>query len=274
MDATPEQFGVSKVYEDCNYLQGVEGSIDSAHSDYLHSSNISGRPQDHSPRLDTQDTAYGFRYAAIRKPDADPDRQKYVRVTIWVAPCHVLIPPLRGRVSNSVGQRDEVVVHQAWVPMDDEHNAFFTFAYNRNGPLPPQWRYHHKQFGLKETYGWPERNRQNRHLQDRAAMRDGNWSGIPEVNCQDFTVVESMGPVVDRSREHLGASDVAVIRMRRRLLGAVRAFQAGEAPLGLDPTIPYGRIATDERIVPLDTPWQAVAAFAGEDVPDGAPVRA
>jgi phthalate 4,5-dioxygenase oxygenase subunit len=113
----------------------------------------------------------------------------------------------------------------------------------------------------------PARNRANLHLQDRAAMRAGSWSGIEGVNSQDFAVVESMGPIVDRTREHLGASDVAVIRMRRRLLEAVRAFQAGGEPLGLDPAIPYDRIGSDERLVPIDTPWQAVAAFAGEEVP-------
>jgi phthalate 4,5-dioxygenase len=270
MHAPSEQVGITKVYEDCNYLQGVEGSIDSAHSDYLHSSNIRGRPGDHSPRLETQDTAYGFRYAAIRRPDVDADKQQYVRVTIWVAPFHVLIPPLRPRVSSSAQGDEEVVVHQAWVPMDDERNAFFTFAYNRNGPLPRVWREHAQQFGLDRPYGWPTRTRANQHLQDRAAMRQGNWSGIEHVNSQDFAMVESMGPVVDRSLEHLGATDVAVIRMRRRLLGAVRSLQAGELPPGLDPTIPYARIATDERLVPIDTPWQAVAAFAGEPVPAAA----
>jgi phthalate 4,5-dioxygenase len=270
MHAPSEQVGITKVYEDCNYLQGIEGSIDSAHSDYLHSSNIRGRPGDHSPRLETQDTAYGFRYAAIRRPDVDADKQQYVRVTIWVAPFHVLIPPLRPRVSSSAQGDEEVVVHQAWVPMDDERNAFFTFAYNRNGPLPRVWREHAQQFGLDRPYGWPTRTRANQHLQDRAAMRQGNWSGIEHVNSQDFAMVESMGPVVDRSLEHLGATDVAVIRMRRRLLGAVRSLQDGELPPGLDPTIPYARIATDERLVPIDTPWQAVAAFAGEPVPAAA----
>src|SRR5687768_9986244 len=147
MQAAPEQLGVTKIYQDCNYLQGVEGSIDSAHSDYLHSSLIRGRPRDRSPRLEPEDTAYGFRYAAIRKPDADADKLKYVRVTIWASPFHVLIPPLRYPNPAAEGGRDEVVVHQAWVPIDDEHNAFFTFAYNRRGPLPEQWRIHAEQFG-------------------------------------------------------------------------------------------------------------------------------
>ncbi len=269
----PEQFGATKIYQDCNYLQGVEGSIDSAHSDYLHSSNLRGRPRDHSPRLEAQDTPYGFRYAAIRKPDVDADRYQYVRVTAWIAPFHVLIPPFRGRATASARPNDEVVVHQAWVPLDDEHNAFFTFAYNRHGPLPPEWRNHAAQFGLSVPYGWPRRNRRNKHLQDRAAMKRGDWSGIEGVNSQDFAMVESMGPIVDRTREHLGASDVAVIRMRRRLLDAIRAFQAGAEPLGLDPAIPYDRIAADERVVPIETPWQAVGAFAGEDVPTVAPAR-
>ncbi len=260
--APAESRVVTKVLQDCNYLQGVEGSIDSAHSDYLHSSAIRGRPRDHSPRLETQDTAYGFRYAAIRKPDVGADRQKYVRVTIWVAPFYVFTPPLRAGISTVPGGQ-EVRVQQAWVPIDDEHNYFFSLRFNRNGPLVDN---HRDQFHMDAAFR-PRRNRQNQHLQDRAAMRRGDWSGIEGVNSQDFAVVESMGPIVDRTREHLGVSDVAVIRMRRRLLDAVRAFQAGAPPLGLDPAIPYERIATDERLIPIDTPWQVVGAFAGEDVP-------
>jgi phthalate 4,5-dioxygenase oxygenase subunit len=255
---------VTKVLQDCNYLQGVEGSIDSSHSDYLHSSNIRGRPSDHSPRLETQDTAYGFRYAAIRKPDVDPDRQQYVRVTLFVAPFYVFTPPLRAGSSNA-GPGQEVRVQQAWVPIDDEHNYFFSLRFNTQGPLVDN---HRDQFHLDAAFR-PLRNRANLHLQDRAAMRRGDWTGIEGVNSQDFAVVESMGPIVDRTREHLGVSDVAVIRMRRRMLDAVRAFQAGASPLGLDPAIPYERLATDERIVPFDTPWQAVAAFAGEEIPGG-----
>ena len=262
--APAAQFGVTKIYEDCNYLQGVEGSIDSAHSDYLHSSNIRGRPRDHAPRLETQDTAYGFRYAAIRRPDAHADTHQYVRVTIWVAPFYVFTPPQRAGISSSAGAGQDVLVQQAWVPIDDEHNYFFSLRYNRTGPLAEA---HAAQFRMDAAFR-PARNRANLHLQDRAAMRAGtSWSGIDGVNSQDFAVVESMGPIVDRTREHLGASDVAVIRMRRRLLEAVRAHQAGALPPGLDPSIPYDRLSTDERIAPIDMPWQAVAAFAGEEVP-------
>jgi phthalate 4,5-dioxygenase oxygenase subunit len=193
----------------------------------------------------------------------DADKHKYVRVTLFVAPFYVFTPPLRAGVSSSAQRGQDVAVQQAWVPIDDEHNYFFSLRFNRTGPLVDN---HRDQFRMDAEFR-PRRNRQNQHLQDRAAMRRGDWAGIEGVNSQDFAVVESMGPIVDRTCEHLGVSDVAVIRMRRRMLDAVRAHQAGALPPGLDPAIPYDRLASDERIVPIDTPWQAVAAFAGEEVP-------
>jgi phthalate 4,5-dioxygenase oxygenase subunit len=81
---------------------------------------------------------------------------------------------------------------------------------------------------------------------------------------EDMVVQESMGPIYDRRREHLGASDVAVIQLRRVLLDAVRAFSKGEAPLGLGEPVAYRRLAAEERLVSKETPWQTVGAFAGE----------
>ena len=73
-----------------------------------------------------------------------------------------------------------------------------------------------------------------------------------------------MGPIVDRTAEHLGTSDVAIIRMRRRMLDAVQRFQAGEPLIGQDPAIPYGRLQSEQKIIPIDAPWEQVGAFAGE----------
>ena len=89
-------------------------------------------------------------------------------------------------------------------------------------------------------------------------MRRGNWSGVDGINSQDFAVVESMGAVYDRTREHLGLTDVAVIRYRRRMIDAARAFQAGEPPLGLDAPVDYPDLHSEERVVPIDLPWQQV----------------
>jgi phthalate 4,5-dioxygenase oxygenase subunit len=81
-----DQVAIIKVGERVNYLQAVEGSIDSSHSWFLHRDTIwdwkkrSEISSDLSPRLEAQDEPYGFRYAAIRKPNANPDTEKYVRV--------------------------------------------------------------------------------------------------------------------------------------------------------------------------------------------------
>ena len=104
-------------------------------------------------------------------------------------------------------------------------------AWVRLGPLPPN---HHADYLAPfqlDTALHPARTRQNQHLQDRAAMRAGSWSGIVGVRSQDHAVAESMGPIVDRTREHLGASDVAVIRMRRRLLDAVHIDRLNLGPV-------------------------------------------
>jgi phthalate 4,5-dioxygenase oxygenase subunit len=114
------------------------------------------------------------------------------------------------------------------------------------------------------------RTRDNNWMQDRDAMRAGSFSGIGGVNNEDIAVQESMGAIYDRTKEHLGTSDVAVIRMRRLMIDAARAFaEHGEPPLGLREPVPYHRVRAEERMIPLGTPWQTVGAFAGEPVGAG-----
>ena len=92
MKLPPDQRAVFKVGERANYLQAVEGAIDSAHSWFLHQGVIwdwkkrASLSIDTSPKLETEDTSYGMRYAAIRKTVQDPDKQKYVRVTLFLVP--------------------------------------------------------------------------------------------------------------------------------------------------------------------------------------------
>ena len=92
-------------------------------------------------------------------------------------------------------------------------------------------------------------------------MRAGNWSGIVGVNPQDFAVAEGMGPILDRSREHLGATDVAVIRYRRRMLDAARALEAGQEPPGLGA---HSHLRTDELLVPVESSWEEVPTSGDE----------
>lgn len=258
--------GITKVGIRANFLQTVEGSIDSAHSWYLHRGSSRDWERrfevshDLSPRLEAEDTAYGFRYAAIRKPNDDPEKFKYVRVTLFVVPCTSFIPP---------PLNPDLPSHtQIFVPIDDAHTMLFDVFHSQNGTPVDELALRRSlsvEPGVDLDEDWfPHGYAKNRWQQDRGAMKRGDWTGIKGFQKQDIAAQESMGSVVDRSQEHLGQSDVAVIRMRRRMLESVRAFQAGQPLIGQDPSIPYARIGSEQRLVPIDEPWQSVGAHAGE----------
>jgi phthalate 4,5-dioxygenase oxygenase subunit len=265
--------------EECNFIQTIEGVIDSSHSNYLHSGGIKpavgmattefkgahdvdlNRPSnDGAPKLEAQNTAYGFRYAAIRIPTRDADRNRYIRVTLFAAPFHAFIPG-----------PDGWIFMQMFVPIDDEHTMFH-FIRCAPEPLDEAARMRHLTWsgtrpGIDVDADYRKiRTKENNWLQDRDAMRRGeSFSGIFGVNNEDFVVQESMGPLYDRRKEHLGTSDVAVIRMRRLMLDSVRAFtERGETPLGLSEPFDYAKIHAEEKTIPLAMPWQTVGAFAGE----------
>jgi hypothetical protein len=139
--------------------------------------------------------------------------------------------------------------------VDDVNHAFFSFTVSRHGPIDNSQR--QKEAGLETGYRPPGNARTN-HLQDRAAMRAGNWSGIQVIRAQDRAMTESMGVISPRHKEHLGTSDMAVIRMRKRMLDAVKAFMNGEEPIGLEPNIHHDQIRAEEKIVPMEMPWQLV----------------
>jgi phthalate 4,5-dioxygenase oxygenase subunit len=95
-------------------------------------------------------------------------------------------------------------------------------------------------------------------------MKNGSWIGIDGFPNQDMACQESMGPIVDRTQEHLGTSDIAIIRMRRRMLEAVRRYQNGDPLIGQEAAIPFDRLRSEQKIIPIDAPWQSVGAYAGE----------
>lgn len=269
------QRSIIKLGERANFFQALEGSLDSSHSWFLHRGTIpdwkkrSSVSNDLSPKLEAEDTAYGFRYAAIRKPNANPDTEKYVRVTLFAAPSTSFIPrPL---------ERSQHAHVNMFVPIDDHTTMFYDVFFSQDGSdidqaamrrdlkaepgvdLDRRWmRY------ATEDNGWN---------QDREEMKRGSWLGIEGFQNQDMACQESMGPIVDRPREHLGTSDIAIIRLRRRMLDAVQRFQAGEPPLGLGTAIAYETMRSEQAVIPIDRPWQSVGAYAGEYPHGGAHVR-
>lgn len=259
---------IAKVVVPCNWAQILEGAIDSAHSSSLHSSDMVParvdsakatastwlRPStDKSPRLQVQRTPYGFRYAAIRRPIANAATHDYIRQTVFVAPSTVLIPP-----------NDRYNVANVNVPVDDTHTAFYFIAWGDDAGTPSTetWRAFLRQtvgIDLDDRYR-PLRTTENRFLQDRQAMKAGNFTGITGFPNQDVAMWVSMGPIADRGRERLGASDLAVVEFRKQMLDAVRTVAAGGAAIGTgDAAIPAQTCAF-QAILPKTDDWRAFSA--------------
>lgn len=261
---------IVKFIVECNWAQILEGAIDSAHSSTLHSSDmrparVEGakatdtswyRPStDKAPKLQVQPTPFGFRYAAIRRPIFNAATHQYVRTTLFVAPITVLIPP-----------NDVYNVANVNVPIDDTHTMFHFIAWNESGEGhdTTTWRkFCGAEPGVDLDEDWrPKRTLANHHLQDREAMKRGDFTGIRGIPMQDMAMWTSMGPIADRTRDRLGASDVAIVEFRRIMVDAVRRFVAGESPLG-DAATPGDALCAFEGVIPKTDDWRALTRIAG-----------
>ncbi len=263
---------IAKIVIDCNWAQSLEGGIDSAHSSSLHSTDMPAarvdrstatggawkRPStDKSPRLQAHRTDYGFRYAAIRRPIQNAAANEYIRVTTFVAPFHVLIPP------NNLYN-----VYQMSVPTDDTHNTIYLCAWSdeSDGVDQEGWRkFTGAQLGvdLDPTYR-KINNAAKNYGQDRQEMRLGSFTGIRGFPNQDIAMQESMGRFADRTSEKLGASDLAIVEFRRYMLEAVRAFMnEGKEPPGVTiKAADYPSYGSWERVVPKTIDWRSYDPFA------------
>jgi phthalate 4,5-dioxygenase oxygenase subunit len=206
---------------------------------------------DKAPRLEAEETDFGFHYAAIRKPIADPELQDYVRTTVFVAPVTVLIPP-----------NDQYNLAQMLVPIDDVNCMFYWIAWHpTQGIAQDAWRrFCGAEVGvdLDESFR-KRRNAANHYLQDRKKMKAGDFTGIQGIPAQDMAMWESMGPIADRSQDHLGRSDLAVLRFRQWMVAAVRAFEKGEPPPGaVEPRPRHLELASFEGMLPKGTDWRAL----------------
>jgi phthalate 4,5-dioxygenase oxygenase subunit len=214
------------------------------------------RPSDDkAPRLEIEETPYGFQYAALRRPLVNPETHDYVRTTIFVAPFTVLIPP-----------NNRYKLSQMLVPVDDVNTMFYWIAWHESGGIgQPEWRaFCHATPGVDLDADYRKhRNLENRFLQDREAMKRGDFTGILGIPAQDMAMWESMGPIADRTREHLGASDLAIKRFRRQMIAAARRFAADEGAIGAQEPPPRPiHLASFEGIVSKDTDWRTLTTAA------------
>jgi phthalate 4,5-dioxygenase len=265
---------ILKIHVKANWAQVMEGQIDSAHSSSLHSSDmvparVDGakatdktwlRPStDRAPRYQSERTDFGFRYVAIRRPIQNASTHDYLRITVYVAPFIALIPP------NNIHNVTTVLG-----PTDDNHTAFYFLAWNdetKPGVDTVLWRTFNKAMpGIDLDADFNnKRTLENNYQQNRDAMKLGDFTGIKGIPNQDIAMWETMGPIVDRSKERLGASDFAVVEFRKLMVEAAMQVRDGGTAIGTkERQTPFARISSYEGIVPKTTNWRTLSVTEPE----------
>ncbi|QYN39271.1 Rieske 2Fe-2S domain-containing protein [Pseudonocardia sp. DSM 110487] len=274
----PDEVAATKLHTSCNWMQAMEGNMDTSHISWLHQwngvddipddgSDKPGYPtnamswtfwkHDRAPRLEIEDTWYGFKYVGIR---TTPAGHTHVRMSAYCYPYHTVIASVPFSTQ-----------HGLFVPADDHNTYRYSFAtrvnegieevggtnlfavspfefgpaeVGRNGVIP-------RRYTLENDYGI-----------DREDQRTTTYSGVREFISQDFMVTETMGPIYDRSQEHLGTSDKAIIRMRRLLIAAAKRLAEGVEPPAVAGDLDYRGIRSAEKILEDGEDWRLLGTDA------------
>jgi len=228
----------TKRSQECNWLQAMEGGIDSSHVSWLHRGDLNNDPlfkgaagnkynlNDLSPVFEVVQAEGGLYIGARRNAEDD---QYYWRITPWVMPCFTMVPP-RG---------DHPIHGHFWVPIDDETCTAWSFDYHPTRALTAaevDAMKAGKGIHVRYVPGTfrPLANKDNDYLMDRQAQKEGRtFSGIEGIGMQDASLQESMGPIIDRTKENLVGCDNGIIMARHRLMRAAKALaEKGELPPG------------------------------------------
>lgn len=223
----------------CNWLQAMEVGIDPAHASFLHRFLEDEDPADGygkqfrdkaantdipmtqllrenpRPEIEVEETDYGMRLVALRHLQ---DGRTHVRVTNQIFPGAICIP-----MSN------EMTITQWHVPVDDEtcywYSMFTSFGAAVDKDVMRAQRL--KEHRLPDYA--PLKNADNNYGFDPDEQRTKTYTGMGlDINVHDQWAVESMGAIQDRTQEHLGKTDVGIIRYRRMLRAAIQALEEGD----------------------------------------------
>ena len=250
----------TKRLQECNWLQAMEGGIDSSHVSFLHRGDLNSDPlfkgargnqynlNDSRPVFEVVESPGGLYIGARRNAEHG---HYYWRITQWVMPSFTMIAP-RGNHS----------VHgHFWIPINDEYCWAWSFDYHPIRELTEaevQAMRNGKGIHVKYVPGTyrPLANKDNDYLIDRAAQKAGRtYSGVEGIAMQDASLQESMGPIVDRTKETLVSTDAGIIMARQRLLRAAKALvEQGTAPPGVDPV--HQRVRSAAIVLPPDQPFK------------------
>ncbi len=239
-NVAPEQTFTSKRLQECNWLQAMEGGIDSSHVSWLHRGALNHDPlfkgakgnqynlSDARPVFEVVEAPGGLYIGARRNAE---EGRYYWRITPWVMPSFTMVPP-RG---------DHPVHGHFWIPIDDENCWAWSFDYH-----PVRALTHEERQAMMDGHGIhvkyvpgtyrPLANKDNDYLIDREAQKRGEtYSGVHGIGMQDASLQESMGPIVDRTKENLVSTDNGIIMARHRLMRAAKALtDKGVLPPGRD----------------------------------------
>ncbi|MGE5538676.1 MAG: Rieske 2Fe-2S domain-containing protein [Gemmatimonas sp.] len=222
-----------RVIQMCNWLQGLESSTDPAHTTFLHrrppgtpsarsDTDVAAVRGNEPPAISTQNTPYGTRIFAVHN---SPNGRRYIRVNNYVYPCGAT-------PSTSTGESG--YQGRWYVPIDDHSHVRFEFFYRYSKPLDKEKLRKNR----SENVG-PDlrhlRRPENRYLQNRDELKAGKSYGGMGLHfpSQDAFAIETQGSIQDRTKEHLGASDVVITSVRRTLIKAIEQVMEGKEAPGL-----------------------------------------
>jgi phthalate 4,5-dioxygenase len=266
MDLPPDRLYASRWHQECNYAQAMEGEFDSAHVSFLHRL-VDRTDQDHqaltgryfrddtAPAWKVLPTATGFMACNGRRVEAD---RRYWRLNQFLLPFFTMIPPRPG----------DAQLLRMWVPMTDERCWVLCVTWRPDAPLGEEelaaWRNgenSHRKVLPGTTL--PVERLDNDYLIDRQLQKTVSFTGIHGVRAQDAMVAETAGPIADRTREHLGTSDTAVVAMRRTLIEAASRFGAdGQVPGAVaDPRL--FRVRATQAVLPEGVAPEQAEAIMG-----------
>ena len=182
---------------------------------------------------------------------------------------HFVLPAqtVRARTKTWSGEQERVPTisgHFA-VPIDDEHCWMYSYLHSADPAIavPPEFVAARYAAAGKMPEGYRLlANAENNYLIDRALQKTKSFSGLRGQSVQDVAVQEMMGPILDRSKEHLATSDRVIIATRQALLEAVDAVEKGAPAPAADPAA-YRAVHPADRMVPRATDWHAALAGVG-----------
>ena len=267
-----EQVFALKLFHECNFQQGNEGNIDYLHLSFLHYSHILNR-EDGALLFNSRGAApwrdlvegdrvpAGLRVCRIRQLEGE----KHLYMGTYLMPS--------GFAFHNTFTTDGYSIN--WhVPIDDVTHWKYTFIFSRTTALDKRQMRSSRNKVTADYHG--VLNKSNRYGQDRTSMKTESYSGIGLVfQAQDACVTEGAGPIQDRTKEHLGVSDVTVIEARELMFEGIKAVQEGRDPQHLLRRAEdnhFESAITWSGTAPDDTDWRAFFRAMDEQAAGRQPV--